>query len=322
MKQKLAIIAPCYNEEEVLQDSFKHLNELIQHLIDDNIIDQKSSICFVDDGSTDKTWEIIEKIESKNENVIGIKLSNNFGHQYALLAGMEKLANDFDVYITLDVDLQDDISIIFEMIKKIRSGYEIVYGVRNRRQFDNYLKKKTALLFYAIMKLLGVDLIYNHADYRAFSNKFLIEFLKYKETNLFLRGIFPSIGMKSAKIEYERKKREYGETKYPLKKMLYFAWDGITSFSVKPIKYVLFLGIVSLIFSLFVIAWIIFVNLQGKEIQGWTSLIALVIFFGSIQMISIGIIGEYIGKIYKEVKRRPRYIVEEIIFSSKNKDKK
>jgi glycosyltransferase involved in cell wall biosynthesis len=317
MLPKLVIIAPCYNEQEVLEDSFKKLDELIHKMINEGQIEENSSICLIDDGSFDNTWQLIQQIENENKNVIGIKLSNNFGHQYALLAGMESLANEFDIYITIDVDLQDDINIITDMIKKIHSGFEVIYGVRKKRDSDSFFKENTAKLFYKLMKFLGVDLVYNHADYRAFTNKFLLNFLEYKESNLFLRGIFPDIGFKSATIEYERTKRKYGESKYPLKKMLYFAWDGITSFSVKPIQFVLILGIISFIFSMLVFAYIIFVNLQGKEIQGWTSLIAVVVFFGSIQMISIGIIGEYIGKIYKEVKRRPRYIVDEIV-SNKN----
>lgn len=305
---KVVIIFPCYNEEEVLEKTKNEIVEKFKYLVLKNIISLESKICFVDDGSKDQTWKIIENFQESN--IIGIKLARNVGHQFTLLAGLESLKDNFDAYITMDVDLQDDINSIEDMIIEFSKGNDIVFGIREERKTDTYFKRKTAELFYLLMLKLGVNIYYNHADYRLINNKVLHEFLKYKETHLFLRGIFPLIGFKQSKIYYKRKERLLGESKYPLKKMLSFAWEGITSFSDKPIKLVLNLGIFSIFVSLMLGFWALIQLFLGNTITGWTSLVVLIIFFGGVQTLSLGLIGEYIGKIYIQTKNRPRYGVE------------
>jgi len=308
--KKIVIIFPCYNEEEIL---FQTKNEIVNkfgELKHKNLISWDSKICFVDDGSKDQTWEIIESF--KEENIIGIKLARNVGHQFTLLAGLETLKNQFDAYITMDVDLQDDINSLSDMIEEYLKGYDIVYGVREERTTDTYFKRKTAEIFYTLMIKMGVNIHYNHADYRLINNRVLLEFLAFKESHLFLRGIFPLIGFQQSKIFYKRKERLLGESKYPLKKMLSFAWEGITSFSDKPIKLVLNLGIFSIVVSLILCVWALIQLLLGNTITGWTSIIVLIIFFGGVQTLSLGLIGEYIGKIYIQSKNRPRYGVEKL----------
>ncbi|MDM1522354.1 glycosyltransferase family 2 protein [Empedobacter sp. 225-1] len=307
---KIVIIFPCYNEEEVLIKTKNEIVEKFTKLVSKKIISSDSKICFVDDGSKDKTWEIIESF--KEINIIGIKLARNVGHQFTLLAGLETLKNSFDAYITMDVDLQDDINSIEDMISEYTKGNDIVYGIREERITDTFFKRKTAELFYLFMMKLGVNIHYNHADYRIINNKVLLEFLKFNESHLFLRGIFPLIGFQQSKIYYKRKERVLGESKYPLKKMLSFAWEGITSFSDKPIKLVLNLGIFSILISLLLGFWALIQMLLGNTITGWTSIIVLIIFFGGIQTLSLGLIGEYIGKIYIQTKNRPRYGVEKL----------
>ena len=306
----LYIVIPCYNEEEVLHETTKRLNQKLNNLINKKIISPKSKVMYVNDGSKDKTWELIKKI-SKDTMFTGISLSRNRGHQNALLAGLMTAKEKADIIISMDADLQDDINAIDEMIKKYEEGNEIVYGVRSSRKKDSWFKKTTAEAFYKFMKIMGVDIIFNHADYRLASKKVLNELEKFEEVNLFLRGIFPLIGYKYDIVYYERNERFAGESKYPLKKMLNFAWDGITSFSVKPIRFVLTLGIIIFTISIVMIIYSLLSKLLGNAVDGWTFLSCSIWFVSGIQMLSLGIIGEYIGKSYNEVKKRPRYIISE-----------
>lgn len=313
MPPKLAIIVPCYNEEEILHSSHSKLSTLLREMIITKAIDPSSIIIYIDDGSTDNTWEIIEGLAVADKNTGGIKLSRNFGHQYALLAGLESQAGQFDIYITIDADLQDDIRVMEEMIRLYAEGSSIVYGVRSDRSSDSFFKKQTAQGFYRLMDWMGVKTIYNHADYRLIDAKALNELMRFGEANLFLRGIFPLIGMKHAVVEYARTARTAGTTKFPLKRMTSFAWDGITSFSTKPLRIVLYLGLLIFLFSIALAIWAVVVYVNHRTIPGWTSMIIPMAFFGGFQMIFLGIIGEYVGKIYKEVKARPRYIIEKQI---------
>lgn len=307
---RLAIILPCYNEEKILDLSKSHLLNKLNDLIQKKKITYDSKLCFVDDGSKDNTWKILDSY--KDSSISTIKLANNFGHQFALLAGLDTLKNNFDIYITIDVDLQDDIDCIDKMIDAYVNGDDIVYGVRNDRQNDTYFKRKTATLFYDLMSKMGVKSIKHHADFRLISNKVLLEFLKFKESHLFLRGIFPEIGFKQGVVYYKRKERSLGESKYPVKKMIAFAWDGITSFSNQPLKIVLYVGVFSIIMSIFLTLYALIQLLIGNVVSGWTSILIAVVFFGGIQTLAIGVIGEYIGKIYYQVKGRPRYIIEKL----------
>lgn len=308
--QKIVIIFPCFNEEEIIYKTKEEIVNKWEELIQKNIISSESKICFVDDGSRDRTWEIIESFNEKN--IIGIKLARNVGHQFTLLAGLETLKNQFDAYITMDVDLQDDIDSLEDMIVEYSKGFDIVYGVREERKTDTFFKRKTAEIFYTLMIKMGVNIHYNHADYRLINNRVLLEFLAFRESHLFLRGIFPLIGFKQSKIFYKRKERLLGESKYPLKKMVSFAWEGITSFSDKPIKLVLNLGIFSIFVSFILCIWALVQLLVGNTITGWTSIIVLIIFFGGVQTLSLGLIGEYIGKIYIQSKNRPRYGIDKL----------
>lgn len=311
MNNKLYVVVPCYNEEEVLEETTKRLKEKLNTLIKSKKISNKSKVMYVNDGSKDNTWELIKKINKKEKLFTGISLSRNRGHQNALLAGLMTAKNYADVVISMDADLQDDINAIDEMIDKYHSGCEIVYGVRSSRKKDTWFKRTTAQAFYKFMKFMGVDVVYNHADYRLTSKRVLDEFENYKEVNLFLRGMFPLVGFKWDVVYYERHERFAGESKYPLKKMLNFAWDGITSFSVRPIRLVLNLGIIIFGISLLVLLYCLIVKLLGKTVTGWTFTVCSIWFVSGIQMLSLGIVGEYIGKIYSETKRRPRYIISE-----------
>ena len=314
----LYVVVPCYNEEAVLEETTKRLKEKLTKLIKSKKISNKSKVMYVNDGSKDKTWEIIKKINSEEDLFTGISLSRNRGHQNALLAGLMTAKNYADVVISMDADLQDDINAMDEMLDKYYSGCDIVYGVRSSRKKDTWFKKTTAQAFYKFMKVMGVDLVYNHADYRLTSKKVLDEFENFKEVNLFLRGMFPLVGFKSDVVYYERKERFAGESKYPLKKMLNFAWDGITSFSVRPIRLVLNLGIIIFAVSLLILLYCLIIKLLGKAVDGWTFIVCSIWFVSGIQMLSLGIIGEYIGKIYSETKRRPRYIISDNL-EEKNK---
>lgn len=307
MEKVLYLVIPCYNEEEVLDETAKQIDKKLKSLIKANKISKKSKVMFVNDGSKDKTWEKILDLHETNSLFTGICLSRNKGHQNALLAGLLTAKNYADAVISMDADLQDDINAIDEMIDKYLAGCDVVYGVRSSRKKDSWFKRFTAETFYKIMKFLGVNIVFNHADYRLTSKRVLEALDGYEEVNLFLRGIFPLIGYKSDVVYYERNKRFAGESKYPLKKMLHFAWDGITSFSVKPIRLILNLGILIFIISLLVTIYCIVVKLVGYTVDGWTFLACSIWLVGGVQMLSLGIVGEYIGKIYSESKKRPRY---------------
>lgn len=307
----LYIVVPCYNEEEVLYETTKRLKVKLKEIIKSKKVSNQSRVMYVNDGSKDKTWDIIKEINDNEELFTGISLSRNRGHQNALLGGLLTAKNYSDVVISMDADLQDDIDAIEKMIDKYHDGNDIVYGVRCTRKKDSFFKRFTAEAFYKLMKYLGVDCIYNHADYRLTSKKVLEEFSNFKEVNLFLRGMFPLVGFKSDIVYYERNERYAGNSKYPLKKMLNFAWDGITSFSVKPLRLICVLGFIILFISVAIMIYSIIRKLTGNTVPGWTFLSISIWFIGGIQMISIGIIGEYIGKIYQETKRRPRYIISE-----------
>jgi len=307
----LYMVIPCYNEEEVLEETTKQLKVKLEVLIKEKQISEKSKVMYVNDGSKDGTWELIKKIHKKDELFTGITLSRNRGHQNALLGGLMTAKNYADIIISMDADLQDDINAIDEMIKKYKEGNDIVYGVRSARKTDTWFKRTTAEGFYKFMKILGVDVVYNHADYRLTSKKALEEFSNFKEVNLFLRGMFPLVGYKSDVVYYERNERFAGESKYPLKKMLNFAWDGITSFSVKPLRMICSVGCIILFISICIMIYALTQKLIGNTVDGWTFLAISIWFIGGLQMISIGIIGEYIGKMYSETKHRPRYIISE-----------
>lgn len=313
MAVNLIIILPCYNEESILYLSFKQLHELFDDLVKRQVISQKSKICFVDDGSKDNTWKIVEDIQSQYSFVYGVKLARNYGHQFALLAGMSSFYNKFDAFITIDADLQDDTGAIEDMINEYNKGINIVYGVRDDRSNDSIFKRKTAEGFYKMMKFLGVTTIYNHADFRLMDNKAVGELLSFRETNLFLRGIVPLIGLNYTTVTYKRKERVAGETKYSLGKMLNFAWEGISSFSVKPMRVILVIGFLTFIFSMLITVWVLITYFQHKSIPGWASTIIPILVVGGVQVISIGVIGEYIGKIYNEVKDRPRFSIEKTL---------
>lgn len=309
---KLVVILPCFNEEEVLPSSVELLNNLFDELESKQLISSDSQLCFVDDGSSDKTWELIQS--SSNNRVTGIKLSRNFGHQFALLAGLESLCGQFDAYITIDADLQDDINAIGEMVEHFKGGSQIVYGVRDDRKSDSFFKRRTAEGFYKIMNKLGVETVYNHADFRLVGNAALNAFLEFKERNLFIRGIFPRLGFNTSEVFYKRKERLAGETKYPLRKMMAFAWEGVSSFSVRPLRMILTIGFLCFLISITLIGWATYAYFSGAQLEeGWLSTIIPTTFLGGIQMISIGVIGEYIGKLYTEAKSRPRYIIEKSI---------
>ena len=307
----LYVVIPCYNEEEVLNETTKRLKEKLMNLIAKKIISKDSRVMYVNDGSKDKTWELIKEINSKEKLFTGITLSRNRGHQNALVAGLLTAKEYADVVISMDADLQDDINAIDEMLEKYNNGCEIVYGVRSSRKKDTFFKKVTAEGFYKFMKLMGVDIVFNHADYRLTSKKVLDQFENYKEVNLFLRGIFPLIGYKTDVVYYERAERFAGESKYPLKKMLNFAWDGITSFSVKPLRFICSLGFIILFISFVIMVYSLVQKIDGNTVDGWTFLTISIWFIGGLQMLSIGIVGEYIGKMYNETKARPRYIISE-----------
>lgn len=307
----LYIVVPCYNEEEVLYETTKRLKVKLKEIIKSKKVSNQSRVMYVNDGSKDKTWDIIKEINNNEELFTGISLSRNRGHQNALLAGLLTAKDYADVVISMDADLQDDIDAIEKMIDKYHEGNDIVYGARSTRKKDSFFKRFTAETFYKLMKYLGVDCVYNHADYRLTSKKVLDEFSNFKEVNLFLRGMFPLVGFKSEIVYYERNERYAGNSKYPLKKMLNFAWDGITSFSVKPLRLICILGFIILFISIAIMIYSVIRKLTGNTVPGWTFLSISIWFIGGIQMISIGIIGEYIGKIYQETKRRPRYIISE-----------
>jgi glycosyltransferase involved in cell wall biosynthesis len=311
----LTIVVPCYNEEEVLPETIRQLRELLGQLIAEQLVSEQSKLLFVDDGSQDETWTIIYKASLRYPEVKGLKLARNAGHQNALLAGLFAAKTLSDCIVSIDADLQDDISVIREFVKKFHEGYEIVYGVRHKRDTDTFFKRHTAQVFYKLMKAMGVRIVYNHADYRLMSRRAVEQLERFEEVNLFLRGIVPLLGFRSTTVYYDRKERLAGETKYPLKKMLAFALDGITSFSITPIRFISFIGFVSFFVSLLFGVYFLFLKFTGHAQTGWTSLITSIWLLGGLQLIALGLIGEYIGKVYKETKRRPRYIVDLDLFN-------
>jgi len=307
---RLALVVPCYNEEAVLEISSKALREVLDDLIQKGKIAEDSFVLFVDDGSKDKTWELIEQEHNKYSNIKGLKLAANVGHQFALTAGLISAKDISDVTVSIDADLQDDVTVIEEMIDKFHDGNDIVYGVRNDRSSDSFFKRMTAQGFYKMMAVMGVKTVYNHADFRLMSKRAVEQFSKYKETNLYLRGMMPLIGYKTDSVYYERKERVAGESKYPLKKMLALAFNGISSFSIKPISLITTAGAVIIFLCILAAIYALFSYCTGHVVEGWTSLILSIWFLGGVQLLSIGLIGQYIGKIYIEVKQRPRYNVE------------
>lgn len=310
---KIALVVPCYNEEEVLPFTIDELRSLFQELIHRKTIADGSFLFFIDDGSTDKTWKTIKKAHEQYPEIMGIKLSANAGHQKALLAGMLTVKDQVDCIISLDADLQDDISIIPKMLNLYKSGYDIVYGIRSSRKSDSFFKRKTAQAFYFFCKILKIEIKPNHADFRLVSRPVLEALNLFDESNMFLRGIFPKLGFKATDIYYKRKNRSLGKTKYPLNRMLSFAWEGITSFSTVPLKIAGVLGIVTLISTFLLSLYTLLGVFSGKTVPGWASIMLIMLFLGSVQLICVSILGEYIGKIYIEVKRRPRFIIEETI---------
>ncbi len=317
----LYVVVPCYNEEEVLEETTRQLKEKMESLIKDKKINKESRVMYVNDGSKDNTWKMIEEISEKEKLFTGISLSRNRGHQNALLGGLMTAKNYADIVISMDADLQDDINAIDEMIDKYYEGADIVYGVRSARKTDTWFKKTTAEGFYKFMKMMGADIVYNHADYRLASKRVLDELEKFNEVNLFLRGMFPLIGYKTEIVYYERNERFAGESKYPLKKMLNFAWDGITSFSVKPLRLICTMGFIILFISLIIMIYSLIRKITGNTVDGWTFITISIWLIGGIQMISTGIIGEYIGKVYNETKRRPRYIISRNLNEEKKNEK-
>lgn len=311
MKPILYIVVPCYNEEKVLPKTNSMFLNKIKELIELGKIAENSRILFVNDGSRDETWEIISTLSLENEYFEGLSLSRNRGHQNALLAGLEEAKKYADITISIDCDGQDDINAMNEMVDAYLDGAEIVYGVRSSRKTDTFFKRATAQGFYKFLNMMGAEVVYNHADYRLMSKRVLEEFAKLEEVNLFLRGMVPLVGFKSTSVYYERNERIAGESHYPLKKMLALAFDGITSLSVKPIRLITSFGFAVSVVGFLLILWSIICHITGNTVAGWASILSVISFFGGIQLISIGVIGEYIGKIYMEVKRRPRYVIEE-----------
>jgi len=308
---QLSIVVPCYNEEEVLPETVKQMSLLIDEMIEEKLIANNSSIWFVDDGSKDKTWQMISDYSTSNSKIKGVKLSRNKGHQNALLAGLETA--DGDLLVSIDADLQDDITVIREMVKEYYKGHDVVYGVRKVRTTDTVFKRTTAQGFYTLIQKLGVDVVYNHADFRLMSRRAIEALKEHKEVNLFLRGMIPLIGFSSTNVEYARTERFAGESKYPLKKMLALAVDGITSFSAYPLRLIAGLGFSIFLFSIFISLWVFYTLIfTGDAIPGWASSVLPMYLLGGIQLLSIGVVGEYVGKIYMESKNRPRYVIESI----------
>ena len=307
---RLAIVVPCYNEEEVLETTNEELVRVLKDLIDKNKVSDDSYIMYVNDGSKDSTWNRILEAYNETKLVRGLNLAGNKGHQNALYAGLMYAKEDADMSISIDADLQDDTKVIEEMVDKYNQGIDIVYGVRNDRSSDSFFKRFTAQSFYRVMNMLGAKSIYNHADFRLMSKRAMDELALYKETHLFLRGIMPELGFKTDCVYYSRKERMAGESKYPLKKMLSFAFNGITSFSVKPLTMILWLGFAAIFISIAAIIYSLVRHFQGATITGWTSLFASIWFIGGVQLICVGVIGQYVGKTFMEVKERPRYYIE------------
>lgn len=313
MRPVLYVVVPCYNEQEVLPETSKRLKAKMAALLESGRIDEKSRVMLVNDGSRDRTWAMIEELHESDPLFAGVKLSRNRGHQNALLAGLMTAKEDADVTISMDADLQDDIDAIDRFMDEFEKGSDVVYGVRSERKNDTAFKRVTAECFYKLMKALGVDTVFNHADYRLLSRRVLEALAGYREVNLFLRGMVPLVGFKSSTVMYERHERFAGVSKYPFKKMLALALDGITSLSVKPIRLILGLGVIIFLLSLVMLLYALISKWSGHADTGWTSILASIWMIGGIQLLCLGVIGEYIGKIYSETKQRPRYIIEKIL---------
>ncbi len=309
----LFLVLPCYNEEAVLPSTAQKLREKMHSLIGSGKISPSSRVVFVNDGSNDRTWEIIERLHANDKLFRGIALSRNRGHQNALLAGLFTVKDECDAAITMDADLQDDVDAVDAMLEKFEEGNDIVYGVRSSRETDTFFKRATARGFYRLMNALGAETVDNHADFRLMSARAIEALSEYKEVNLFLRGLVPLVGFQSDCVYYERKERAAGETKYPLKKMLAFAFEGITSFSVKPIRLIALLGALIFLSSIVMLIYSLIRHLSGHTVSGWTSLAVSIWALGGIQLFSLGVIGEYVGKVYLETKRRPRYIIDKYL---------
>ncbi len=308
---RLYMVIPCYNEEEVLPVTSRLFLEELITLIDNNKITEDSRILFVNDGSTDSTWQIIEKLAKENEHFIGISQSRNRGHQNAVFAGLMEAKDVCDITISIDCDGQDDIHAMTEMVEKYYLGAEVVYGVRKKRDTDTFFKRFTAESFYKLMNGLGAEVVFNHADYRLISSRVLKEFAKFEEVNLFLRGMIPLVGFNSCCVYYDRHERIAGESHYPLSKMLGLAFEGITSLSVKPLHIITSLGMIVSVLSFIGVIWSIITYFCGGTVSGWASMTCIICFLGGVQLLSLGVLGEYIGKTYMEVKHRPRYIISE-----------
>lgn len=317
----LYIIIPCYNEESVLPITSGIFLDKLDNLINQEMISDASRILFVNDGSKDHTWEIICNLAKQNEHFIGIAQSRNRGHQNAVLAGLMEAKNKCDITISIDCDGQDDVNAMDEMIRQYKDGCEVVYGVRSKRQTDTFFKRFTAQAFYKLLRWMGAEVVYNHADYRLISNRVICEFENFQEVNIFLRGLIPLVGFKSTSVYYERHERMAGKSHYPLGKMLALAFDGITSLSVKPIRMVTGMGIIISTISFIGVIWALIRNLTGHTVIGWASTVCIVCFMGGIQLLSLGVIGEYIGKIYLETKHRPRYIISDRTKNLEEKEK-
>lgn len=318
MKPILYIVIPCYNEEEVLPITCDMFLNKVNELVKIDKISDDSRILFVNDGSKDKTWDIISDLSKKDKHYVGISQSRNRGHQNAVLAGLMEAKDNCDITISIDCDGQDDINAMDQMIDEYLKGSEIVYGVRSKRETDTFFKRFTAEGFYKLLNWMGAEVVFNHADYRLVSSRVLQEFKNYKEVNIFLRGMFPLVGFKSTSVYYERHERIAGESHYPLKKMLALAFDGITSLSIKPIRMITGLGTFIAILSFVGVIWSFIMAIIGKTVAGWASMTSIICFIGGVQLICMGVLGEYIGKIYMEVKARPRYIISDRTFSNKD----
>ena len=307
---KIIIVVPCYNEEAVLEETTRRLTDLAARLCSSGKVDE-ATVLYVDDGSRDRTWEMISRFAAQQSGVAGLKLAHNVGHQQALWAGLEYAAAHADASVSIDADLQDDVEAIEKMVDSYRSGADVVFGVRRERKTDTWFKRTTALAFYSLMRSMNGNMVYNHADFRLMSRRALQALMSFPERNLFLRGMVASLGFVTDTVYYDRSERFAGESKYPLGKMLAFAIDGITSFSVRPLRYISLLGVLFMCISLCAIVYCVVAYIQGRAIAGWTSLLVSLWFIGGAILLACGIIGEYVGKIYTEVKRRPRYFVEQ-----------
>ena len=320
MLPKLIIIIPCYNEQEVLPITAPMFLEKLKQLSAQGKISPDSRIMFVNDGSKDATWDIITRLSQEDEHYIGISQSRNRGHQNAVLAGLMEAKDICDITISIDCDGQDDINAMDKMVDEYLGGCEVVYGVRSSRKTDTFFKRNTAQGFYKLLNAMGAEVVYNHADYRLVSSRVLQEFANFKEVNLFLRGMFPLVGFRSTSVPYERNERIAGKSHYSLRKMLALAFDGITSLSIKPIKMIFGMGMLIAFVSFIGVIWAVVEQLLGNTVSGWASTVCIICFLSGVQLISIGVIGEYIGKIYMEVKQRPRYIISERTYDVQKKD--